>query len=101
VREYPFSESTVDDAFAGYARAVKGVRGAIVAPLVDPHAPDANPSNGIEPSAPFFGNTGLFDARPATAAPLGPWNPDYMGNLPVRVQPKVIRTNPWEHPEGL
>jgi hypothetical protein len=89
------------DAFAAYSAAMRRTPSAIIRSMVDPHAPDENPGNGLDDTAPYFGNTGLFDSHIAANHPLIPPNVDYQGNLPVKQQPKIMHINPWESPEKL
>lgn len=89
------------DAFAAYSAAMRRSPSAIIRAMVDPHAPDENPSNGTDDTAPFRGNVGVFIGGVADNHALIPPNVDYQGNLPVKQQPRVTHVNPWDAPEKL
>lgn len=87
--EFTFA-GAFDDSFDEYSEVVRHVPGAIVDPLVDRLAPD----EGHE-DAPFMGTVGAFTSTRGRATPLGPWDPDYMGNVPTSEQPQIPGRDPW------
>lgn len=92
--EFTFA-GAFDDSFDNYAEQLRAhLPGAIVAPLTDDQAPDEGHF-----SSPFFGTVGAFSAPRAISSSLGPFDPDYGGNVPVSAQPQLKSVDPWEADE--
>ena len=90
----PRADGVINDVFAGYSNVLAHTPLAIVRPLLYVDEPDSMDGN-----APFMGTVGIFASRGAIVNPDGPWYPDYMGSLPIAVQPHIITPEPWQSPD--
>lgn len=66
-------------------------------PLLYQNAPEASGdmSPDLQADGPYYGTVGAFHAAVSVVQPTGPWYPDYGGNVPSDLQPKLRDIEPW------